>query len=45
MEAYHLRQLLPCFDEPDLKATFTLDLIYETKYKAIANGETIGQPM
>ncbi|XP_035702166.1 aminopeptidase N isoform X2 [Folsomia candida] len=45
MEAYHLRQLLPCFDEPDLKATFTLDLIYETKYKAIANGETIGQPI
>lgn len=45
MEAFHLRQLFPCFDEPALKAVFTLELFYEENYKALANGEEIGAPV
>jgi aminopeptidase N len=32
------RTLFPCFDQPDLKAVFTLSLMIPTGWKAIANG-------
>lgn len=38
MESYHLRQVFPCFDEPDLKAVFEVELTHEAKYTALANG-------
>ncbi|EAT44426.1 AAEL004226-PA, partial [Aedes aegypti] len=31
------RMVFPCFDEPDLKATFNLSLIYSPFYNAISN--------
>ena len=34
------RTLFPCFDQPDLKARFTLSLELPAEWKAIANGAT-----
>ncbi|XP_021948034.1 aminopeptidase Ey [Folsomia candida] len=45
MESLHLRELFPCFDEPDLKATFSVQLIHQVKYTAIANGLRNGEPV
>ncbi len=34
------RTLFPCFDQPDLKANYTLSLTIPADWKAVANGET-----
>ncbi|XP_049529896.1 aminopeptidase N-like [Anopheles darlingi] len=36
-QATHARRLLPCYDEPALKATFDLQIRHHRDYKAIAN--------
>lgn len=36
-EAPYARKIFPCFDEPDKKATFDLELTIEKKLKAISN--------
>jgi aminopeptidase N len=33
------RTLFPCFDQPDLKANYTLSLIIPNSWKAVANGK------
>ena len=35
--------LFPCFDQPDLKARLTLQLIVPTGWTAIANGKSLGE--
>ena len=36
-EPAHARQAFPCFDEPSLKATFTVIIIHEPAYYAVSN--------
>ncbi len=36
-EATDARRAFPCFDEPEFKARFTLELVHDPKLKAIAN--------
>ena len=35
----HARSVFPCFDQPDLKATFKLTLEMPAEWKALSNGE------
>lgn len=37
----HARTMFPCFDQPDLKARFSLSLILPNKWTAIANSKMI----
>ncbi|UEG55009.1 M1 family aminopeptidase [Mucilaginibacter daejeonensis] len=37
----HARSVFPCFDQPDLKARFKLDLTVPKGWKALSNGKTI----
>lgn len=37
------RTLFPCFDQPNLKAKFTLDLTIPDNWKAVSNGKAISQ--
>jgi puromycin-sensitive aminopeptidase len=36
-EATHARKCFPCFDEPAMKATFTVSLVVDAAHEAIAN--------
>ncbi|KAK0041697.1 glutamyl aminopeptidase-like isoform X2 [Biomphalaria pfeifferi] len=38
------RQAFPCFDEPNLKAEFTLSLLHRPEYIALSNMPLSGQP-
>ncbi|XP_022081849.1 putative aminopeptidase-2 isoform X2 [Acanthaster planci] len=38
------RKAFPCFDEPDMKATFNITLEYEPQYHALANMPMKGSP-
>ncbi len=42
-EATHARQCFPCWDEPDLKATFQIDLVIDEHHHAVANSAEIGR--
>ena len=42
-EATHARQCFPCWDEPDLKATFELQLVIDADHIAVANSAEIGR--
>ncbi len=42
-EATHARQCFPCWDEPDLKATFQIDLVIDENHTAVANSAETGR--
>ncbi|MBS1993416.1 MAG: M1 family metallopeptidase [Cyanobacteria bacterium SZAS LIN-3] len=41
LEAAEARRVFPCFDEPDFKATFQINLILDRYYMALANGQGV----
>ncbi|OXA58220.1 Aminopeptidase N [Folsomia candida] len=41
MQAYHARQLFPCFDEPGLKAVFNLKIIHKTNYTTVLGNSDV----
>jgi puromycin-sensitive aminopeptidase len=41
LEAADARKVFPCFDEPDFKATFKVNLILDRYYMALANGQGV----
>ena len=42
-EATHARQCFPCWDEPDLKATFQIDLVIDDDHNAVSNSHESGR--
>jgi aminopeptidase N len=38
------RRIFPCFDQPDLKATFSLSVTAPAEWIVAANGELLGEP-
>ncbi len=38
LESTHTREVFPCFDEPELKATFDISLGRSGDYSTLANG-------
>ncbi len=42
-EATHARQCFPCWDEPELKATFQIDLVIDENHNAVANSAETGR--
>lgn len=41
MQAYHARQLFPCFDEPGLRAVFELSVIHKNNYTTVLGNSDI----
>ncbi|MEZ5383418.1 MAG: M1 family metallopeptidase [Microthrixaceae bacterium] len=42
-EAPHARRAFPCFDEPDMKATFAVSLVVDPAHLAVSNTAEIGR--
>ncbi|MDH5521897.1 MAG: M1 family metallopeptidase, partial [Acidimicrobiia bacterium] len=42
-EATHARQCFPCWDEPEMKATFQIDLVIDENHHAVANSAETGR--
>jgi len=40
-QATNAREMFPCFDEPGLKATFDLTIIYNDAYSALSNTDPV----
>lgn len=41
----HARSAFPCFDQPDLKACFSLELVLPSEWKAISSGSVVGDSL
>ena len=41
MQSTDCRRAFPCFDEPDFKATFAIDLTFNNEFLAVSNGQEI----
>ncbi|MFN5602793.1 MAG: M1 family peptidase, partial [Acidimicrobiaceae bacterium] len=41
MQSTDCRRAFPCFDEPDFKATFAIDLTFNNDLLAVSNGKEI----
>lgn len=42
MQATYARKTFPCFDEPAMKAIFTVTMIHDRETVALSNGRDIG---
>ena len=43
MQSTDCRRAFPCFDEPDFKATFAIDLTFDSDLMAVSNGRETGR--
>ena len=43
-EPYQAHRVFPCFDQPDLKATFEFSVVAQTGWKVISNTPVVSQP-
>jgi puromycin-sensitive aminopeptidase len=41
-EGCYARRAFPCFDQPDMKATFKVFLVVDKELKALSNGDAVG---
>lgn len=44
LEPTYARSIFPCFDEPALKAKFSVNILHDQKYRAMSNMPLQGEP-